>query len=244
MVKVLASIASAEEAKIMARVGMDIIDMKSPQQGALGALSTAQLRNIVTAVDRQVPTSATIGDIPADSTQLLERILETAETGVDYVKVGLFSQQVPSIFQKQLRQTKEHGIKVVLVIFGEYYRLTSILPLLSSGSLYSVMLDTFDKKGKRLPDLLSPTDLASFIEQSRQYGLLTGLAGSLKIEDIDTIVPLKPDYLGFRGALCEAGVRNGKLSISQAKRLKQKLQTSQSKFSDQTILGGKYGAMA
>ena len=41
-----------------------------------------------------------------------------------------------------------------------------------------------------------------FIKLAKSHNLITGLAGSLKSEDIDRLIPLKPDYLGFRGALC------------------------------------------
>ena len=44
--------------------------------------------------------------------------------------------------------------------------------------------------------------LNQFIKLAKSYNLITGLAGSLKIEDIEKLTPLKPDYLGFRGALC------------------------------------------
>ena len=44
--------------------------------------------------------------------------------------------------------------------------------------------------------------LNHFIRLAKSYNLITGLAGSLKIEDIEKLIPLKPDYLGFRGALC------------------------------------------
>ena len=31
---------------------------------------------------------------------------------------------------------------------------------------------------------------------------MAGLAGSLRMDDINPLLALKPDYLGFRGALC------------------------------------------
>ena len=34
-------------------------------------------------------------------------------------------------------------------------------------------------------------------------GLLTGLAGSLEAADVPRLLLLAPDYLGFRGALCD-----------------------------------------
>ncbi|MGH8719286.1 MAG: (5-formylfuran-3-yl)methyl phosphate synthase, partial [Burkholderiales bacterium] len=45
--------------------------------------------------------------------------------------------------------------------------------------------------------------LARFISRAKSLGLMTGLAGSLKVEDVPSLLELGPDYLGFRSALCE-----------------------------------------
>jgi uncharacterized protein (UPF0264 family) len=44
--------------------------------------------------------------------------------------------------------------------------------------------------------------LENFIKASKKENLSIGLAGSLNINDIDPLLKLEPDYLGFRGALC------------------------------------------
>ena len=64
------------------------------------------------------------------------------------------------------------------------------------------MLDTADKHQGSLLDHLTLDELASFIHIARLKGLLTGLAGSLKLTDIDKLAAINADYLGFRGALC------------------------------------------
>jgi (5-formylfuran-3-yl)methyl phosphate synthase len=50
-------------------------------------------------------------------------------------------------------------------------------------------------------------NLIKFILLASEQKLLCGLAGSLCIDDIEELNYLKPDYLGFRGALCEGRVR-------------------------------------
>ena len=54
-------------------------------------------------------------------------------------------------------------------------------------------------------------------------GPFSALAGSLKLEDVPLLLPLKPDYLGFRGALCEGG-RPGKLSSRKVLKFRRSLQ--------------------
>jgi dihydroneopterin aldolase len=45
------------------------------------------------------------------------------------------------------------------------------------------------------------------VERCREIGLLAGLAGSLEPPDVPRLLPLRPDILGFRGALCAKGER-------------------------------------
>jgi len=50
---------------------------------------------------------------------------------------------------------------------------------------------------------------------------LCGLAGSLRLDDIATLMPYKADYLGFRGALCEQHQRVGQLNQAAIIQIKQ-----------------------
>ena len=52
------------------------------------------------------------------------------------------------------------------------------------------------------------------------YGLLAGLAGSLKASDIAPLLELEPDYLGFRGALCQDHSRIQSLNSSSVRNIR------------------------
>jgi len=67
MTGMLASVASIAEANIVLKNGVDIIDMKNPYKGALGALETNIVSAVVNSVNGVIPTSATIGDIKPSS---------------------------------------------------------------------------------------------------------------------------------------------------------------------------------
>jgi (5-formylfuran-3-yl)methyl phosphate synthase len=62
-------------------------------------------------------------------------------------------------------------------------------------------------------------DLIKFISLSRKHNLLSGLAGSLHMNGINELIRLKPDYLGFRGALCEGNIREQKISANKLHKL-------------------------
>ena len=93
MSQLLVSVNNLEEAKLVLSKNVDIIDLKSPKSGALGALSIQEITEIVDCIKRQDKSklmTATIGDLPMQPNLLLQAAQKVAETGVDIVKIGFF----------------------------------------------------------------------------------------------------------------------------------------------------------
>jgi len=90
MTGMLASVNSLEEAIIVLDAKVDIIDLKQPAQGALGALETARVEEIVSAINGRCPISATVGDLPMQAELIFDAVARMAKTGVDYIKIGFF----------------------------------------------------------------------------------------------------------------------------------------------------------
>ena len=85
------------------------------------------------------------------------------------------------------------------------------------------MIDTFDKSAGSLRQHLDDDSLRAFIELARELGLMTGLAGSLRVADIAPLAALGPDLLGFRGALCQPGGRAAPLSVERVRAVRKAL---------------------
>ena len=62
MTQLLISIKNAQEAKLALASGVDIIDLKDPNIGALGALDLATTKVIVDLVNGRAIVSATVGE--------------------------------------------------------------------------------------------------------------------------------------------------------------------------------------
>jgi uncharacterized protein (UPF0264 family) len=86
-----------------------------------------------------------------------------------------------------------------------------------------VMLDTADKQGGSLRDCCSDSQLAGFVKKGKELGLVTGLAGSLRNEDIEPLLHLAPDYLGFRGALCSGRSRHQAIDLLAVRAIRQRI---------------------
>jgi (5-formylfuran-3-yl)methyl phosphate synthase len=201
MTKMLASVTSVAEAKLALELGADIIDLKNPAAGALGALPEATIREIVRFVDARRPTSATIGDLPPRREHLCEAVRATANCGVDFVKVGFFTPGEQVAYVRALAN-ETTDTQLVAVLFADLKPDLTVLDALAAVGFRGAMLDTASKESGALRDCLDDALLAQFVRRARTLGLFAGLAGSLTLDDIEPLLALDADYLGFRGALC------------------------------------------
>jgi uncharacterized protein (UPF0264 family) len=155
--------------------------------------------------------SATIGDMDLSPEPVVQACDQLLDAGVDVVKVGIFPGDLSGTLNA-LAPRIEAGAKVVAVLFADGPTMWQlVLPALVKARFTGLMLDTADKsRGGLLRHLPIPV-LSAFVQSVKDAGLSCGLAGSLALEDIPALVPLKPDFLGFRSALCTEG-RTGYLS--------------------------------
>lgn len=210
MTRLLASVTDGVEAEAAIAGGADIIDLKDPGRGALGALPPEVIRRIVQQIAGRRPVSATIGDLPSVPGPITDAIRVTAATGVDYVKVGFFTtENLADCLGAIAPLTRDQS--VVAVLFADRSPPLDDLPGFAAAGFAGVMLDTADKSSGGLTTHASLGDLRAFVDQARALGLLCGLAGALRIDDIPALLGLAPDYLGFRGALCRGAHRQERL---------------------------------
>lgn len=229
MTGMLASVATLAEARLVAGCGAAIIDLKNPRQGALGALPTATVRVIVQDLGDATPISATIGDLPMRPEQILPAVEAMAATGVDYVKLGFFpGGDWPGVIDG-LQPIAKRGVRLVAVLFADHPVDLAWLAVLAEAGFAGAMLDTADKCQGSLTRLRDIAFLADFVAAARRRRLLCGLAGSLRLADIDTLVALNPDYLGFRGALCD-GDRTTDLNTAAVGAVIERLRQARRRF--------------
>ena len=214
MTAMLASVRTLDEALFALEAGADFIDLKEPSQGALGALDHAAVRVCVQAIGGRRPVSATIGDIvsmdPREMTAAVERM---AATGVDYIKIGFFAH--PRAFDCARALTGlARKTRLVAVMFADEAYVLALVDTLADAGFTGAMLDTAHKTGKPLRDWRTDGELREFVNRARGHGLLSGLAGSLRKEDVPPLLKIEPDYLGFRGALCSGSNRNQNLDAA------------------------------
>jgi dihydroneopterin aldolase len=202
----LASVRDAAEAEMAIGAGADIVDLKDPAKGALGALEPRIIAACVRQAARRAPLSATIGDLPLEGEAVCAAALATAALGVDYVKLGLFpegdAERCLSLLQAEAKR-----VHLILVLFADAMPKLDAITLAARIGASGVMFDTLGKGAGALPDHLTHARLAVHVAAAKACGLTVGLAGSLRAKHIPGLLALEPDLLGFRGALCQGGDR-------------------------------------
>lgn len=230
-VKLLVSPRDEIEALEAVAGGADIIDVKNPTEGSLGANFPWIIKRIRKLVPRNIEVSAAIGDMPNLPGTASLAALGAVVSGVNYVKVGLLGSRTfddaVSLMRSVVRTVKEYRtkVRVVAAAYADWERAGTIDPLLvpdiarKSGS-HVAMIDTKVKDGKRLFDFLSLDKLSVFVERSQGMGILSALAGSLQKDDIPVLAKLNVDVIGVRRAALEGIDRvSGRISRRKVREL-------------------------
>ena len=222
MTGMLASVNSIAEALLVFNAQVDVIDLKQPERGALGALDTDVVRQIVLEIAGRCPVSATVGDLPMQPELVFNAVTAMAHTGVDYVKIGFFPEgDWYATVEKLAQLTPQTAL--IAVLFADTQPDFAIITALQQAGFAGVMLDTMDKHKGSLTQVMTHADIAQFVALAKSHLLLCGLAGSLRLIDIAALIPYQADYLGFRGALCEQHQRTGQLNQQAIAQIKQRL---------------------
>jgi uncharacterized protein (UPF0264 family) len=227
--KLLVSPINVEEAKICKRGGADIIDVKNPKEGSLGANFPWMIK-AVTKVAGSIPVSATIGDFNYKPGTASLAALGAAVAGAEYIKVGLYDiqtrEQALDMLLNIVRSVKgfDKNKKVVGSGYSDYQRINSISPfeLPSIGAKAGVdvvMMDTGIKDGRSTFEFLTEQELRQFVISAKSHGLETAIAGTIKFEDIPSLKRIQPDIIGVRGCVC-GGDRNSSIKKELVERLK------------------------
>ena len=203
MTGMLASVSSLDEAIIALEQQVDIIDLKQPTKGALGALELDSIELIVKYINNECSISATIGDLPMQAEKIVDAVNKIASTGVDYVKIGFFPGLAWDTTINQLSILSRQGLKLIAVLFADQQPDINTIRHFKDAGFSGVMLDTMDKSRGALTQVLPEQQIKAFVDEAKNQQLLCGLAGSLRREDIPALLSLQAHYLGFRGAICQ-----------------------------------------
>ena len=110
--KLLVSVVDAGEAHVAAAAGADIVDVKNPAEGSLGAPTPGVIADVRAAVPAELPVSAAIGDMPNLPGTAALAAVGAARSGATFVKVGLWGVSTEDEAVVLLRTVRDGVISV------------------------------------------------------------------------------------------------------------------------------------
>ena len=209
--RLLVSVRDVREAEDALAGGADVIDVKEPVHGALGAADARVIRAVARCVNGRKPVSIVLGDL-TDVCSAVELTDAARRSGASMVKIGLGGVRNAAIARHLIRAVSARAVSVstVVVAYGDAARARSldaerILELASAAGARGLVLDTYDKSGPSLSAFVARTRLEQIIDHAHGAGLFVGVAGKLGRQDIDAMRDLGVDLFGVRGAVCTEG---------------------------------------
>ncbi|MGH2892199.1 MAG: (5-formylfuran-3-yl)methyl phosphate synthase [Solirubrobacteraceae bacterium] len=215
------SVVSGEEARRALAGGADIIDVKDPGEGALGAHAPRVLSEVLRVVGTAAPVSVALGDLPDLPHTAALAAHGAAVSGARYVKVGLRGVRdleravaIMSAVADAVRVGGD-GVAVIAAAYADAAALDppalapECLPeLVGRTGIAGALVDTFTKDGRGLYGWVSEAELADLIDRTRRAGAGFAVAGQLRPGELCRVAA---DVVGVRSAVCREGDRTAEL---------------------------------
>ena len=229
--ELLISVVGEEEVGAAVAGHADIVDVKNPREGSLGANFPHVIRGVRALTPAEIPVSVAIGDFPNLPGMAALAAAGAAGCGVQYIKVGLLGprdhDEAFALLSAVCRAGRDQdpAVRIMATAYADARKTGSLPPLelpavAAEAGADGCMIDTAMKTGGTLLTELGAAELERFVALCREAGLLCALAGSLRISDVRRLRQLAPDIVGFRGAACGDGRRDGRVDRDAVLRLK------------------------
>ena len=223
---------NTDEAHEAIEGGADIVDVKYPKEGSLGANFPWVIRNIRNITPEGMHVSATLGDVPYKPGTVSLAAAGAVVSGADYIKVGLYGtknyDEALEVMENVVRSVREFDKNALVVASGyaDAHRVGAVDPMeipkvAAEAGADLAMVDTAVKDGKTLFDFMDIDKLQEFNNMIHDHGLKSALAGSIKKNQLKLLYDVGCDVVGIRGAACTGGDRNkGSIHRSAVSELK------------------------
>ena len=222
MTRLLVSVRSVAEARDALVGGADLIDLKEPARGSLGAVDAQTVAEIAAAIDRSAPLSLACGELRDLDVGLLEERKPTYDipANVAYAKLGLAGCAGLADWRARWLRWREllpSSVAPVAVVYADWGEAAApppeeVLEFAIDTACGAVLIDTYEKSQGGLLDHFPLPQLMRFTAKIRRSHSFCVLAGSLSWQQLAEVLACQPDFVAVRGAVCRGG-RSGPLDV-------------------------------
>jgi len=216
--RLLVSVVSAAEASRALAGGADIIDVKDPREGALGAPSPRVLAEVAEVVGAAAPVSVALGDLPNLPHTAALAARGAAVSGARFVKLGLRGVRELDDAVALVSAVADAVGPDIAVIAAAYADADALDPpalpparlpaVVQRTGISGALVDTFVKDGRGLYGWMTTSELGELRARLRAIGASFGVAGQLTRRQLGRVAA---DVVGVRSAVCRGGDRGAEL---------------------------------
>jgi (5-formylfuran-3-yl)methyl phosphate synthase len=228
MTQLLVSVRSAAEAEAALRGGASVIDVKEPAHGSLGQASDRTIAEVMRIVAGRRPVSAALGE-------LIDSCADEwvpSELPLAYVKWGLaaYEGHGERSWRQDLSGAMRHleerqpSCRAVAVAYADWRRARAPKPeevcsFAIENPVGAFLIDTWQKDGSTLLDWLPFIEIEHLCERCRTASVPVALAGSLGLDEIRMLLPMRPNWFAVRGAVCQDRQRGAVIDETKVRQL-------------------------
>lgn len=217
MPQLLVSIRNLEEAQIARDSEIDWIDAKEPSNGPLGKPENRILNQIAIEINGKSPLSAAMGEISDYKYCILEGSTIDSYSIIKFGTARTDFPRISSLLAEIIQDSKRSTQSLVLAAYADSQRANSPSPgffpeFCANEGMEYLLIDTFVKDSSDLFSWLSIQELEKIRDRCEKLGIKLALAGRLTIDKFPIIQLLDPHVVGLRGAVCEEGIRDNRIS--------------------------------
>ena len=216
----LVSVRDQHEAAAVAHLPFEILDLKEPDRGPLGACEPDVWHHCVESIPPLAGGSlkGRCWSVALGEQTMAMELVGQVPSGVRFAKAGpsgLPDTRLLFRMWDRLRERLAEGVELVAVAYADWEVARS--PLLEdvvagavSCGLKTILIDTFDKQRGGVFDLLGEDRIKNVIRMTSSVGCEVVLAGGITYSEASRALSFGYRRIGLRGALCR-GSRNGEI---------------------------------
>ena len=223
MTRLLVSVRSLDEAVISVHGGADIVDVKEPTRGSLGAANPDVVAEITEELSGRVPISAACGELLDAEDAEHERL----PPKLAFAKLGLAGcQRVPAWPDRLVAAWARMptSIEKVAVAYADWQGCLAphpecVIEAAAGNGCKYFLLDTCDKTHALLTSIPHPV-IGGWIKVASEAQLTVAIAGSLRVVDLPLVARCwSPAVIAVRGAAC-SGSRESVICAARVQELR------------------------
>ena len=188
------TVANADDAQAAIAAGVTAMFAAGNAEGLPTPLSATELRAILSVAGERAAVVAAAGGLASDG------LADLVATGVSALVLPVPEGDTGAAMLSRTGRSLATSVKLIAAFAPEAGPDFDLMPVAAIAGFSGVWLSA-PETADGLTKAVELADIARFIAAARRSKLTVGLSGGLRVVDVGTLLPLRPDHLGFRAAV-------------------------------------------